>query len=201
MEFETLLAIVGAEPVFETGLLLAGDVDPTHVRRQLSRWTAAGKLQQLRRGLYALAPPYRKVAPHPFLIANRLVRGSYVSLQAALAPYGLIPEYTPVITSVTTARPTSYDTPLGRYTFRHIQSALFFGQRWQDVGGGQHAYLATPEKALLEATTVIRRHVTLQLHHHDRASLLAGKLHAILQRTYVKGRDMYDLLWYLSDPN
>ena len=50
------------------------------------------------------------------------------------------------------------------------------------------------------ATTVIRRHVTLQLHHHDRASLLAGKLHAILQRPYLKGRDLYDLLWYLSDP-
>ena len=49
-------------------------------------------------------------------------------------------------------------------------------------------------------TTVIRRHVPLQLHHHDQASLLAGKLHAILQRPYLKGRDLYDLLWYLSDP-
>lgn len=49
-------------------------------------------------------------------------------------------------------------------------------------------------------TTVVRRHIILQLQHHDRASLLAGKLHAILQRPYVKGRDLYDLLWYLSDP-
>lgn len=51
------------------------------------------------------------------------------------------------------------------------------------------------------ATTVIRRHVTLQLQHHDRASLLADKLHALLQRPYLKGRDIYDLLWYLSDPD
>ncbi|PKO21318.1 MAG: hypothetical protein CVU38_15390 [Chloroflexi bacterium HGW-Chloroflexi-1] len=50
------------------------------------------------------------------------------------------------------------------------------------------------------ATTVIRRHVLLHLQHHDRASLLAGKLHAILQRPYTKSRDLYDLLWYLSDP-
>jgi hypothetical protein len=50
-------------------------------------------------------------------------------------------------------------------------------------------------------TTVIRRYVTLQLQHHDRASLLAGKLHAILQRPYLKGRDVYDLFWYLSDPD
>ncbi len=51
------------------------------------------------------------------------------------------------------------------------------------------------------ATTVVRRHVMLQLQHHDRASLFAGKLHAILQRPYLKGRDLYDLLWYLSDPD
>jgi len=50
------------------------------------------------------------------------------------------------------------------------------------------------------ATTVTRRFVILQLQHHDRASLLAGKLHAILQRPYLKGRDLYDLVWYLSDP-
>jgi len=49
-------------------------------------------------------------------------------------------------------------------------------------------------------TTVVRRYVVLQLHHHDKASLLSGKLHAVLQRSYPKGRDIYDLLWYLSDP-
>jgi hypothetical protein len=51
------------------------------------------------------------------------------------------------------------------------------------------------------ATTVVRRHIMLHLQHHDQASLLAGKLHALLQREYVKGRDLYDLLWYLSDPS
>jgi hypothetical protein len=50
------------------------------------------------------------------------------------------------------------------------------------------------------AATVVRRHVTLHLQHHDRPSLLAGKLHAILQRRYTKGRDVFDLFWYLSDP-
>jgi hypothetical protein len=51
------------------------------------------------------------------------------------------------------------------------------------------------------ATTVVRRFEVLQIQHHDKPSLLAGKLHAILQRSYAKGRDIYDLLWYLSDPN
>lgn len=51
------------------------------------------------------------------------------------------------------------------------------------------------------STTVVRRHVVLNLQHHDRASLLAGKLHAVLQRPHAKGRDFYDLFWYLSDPS
>jgi len=48
-------------------------------------------------------------------------------------------------------------------------------------------------------STVIRRYVMLNIRHHDKSSLLAGKLHAVLARQYVKGRDVYDLLWYLSD--
>ena len=55
-----------------------------------------------------------------------------------------------------------------------------------------------PAGAGLE-TTVVRRHVVLRLQHHNQASLLAGKLHAVLQRDYVKGRDLYDLFWYLSN--
>jgi predicted nucleotidyltransferase component of viral defense system len=49
------------------------------------------------------------------------------------------------------------------------------------------------------STTVIRRFVTLDLLHHDRSSLLAEKLHAVLSRPYTKGRDLYDLAWYLAD--
>ncbi len=57
-----------------------------------------------------------------------------------------------------------------------------------------------PEGAGVE-TTLVRRHVLLNLLHYDRASLLAGKLHALLVRRYTKGRDLYDLVWYLSDPS
>lgn len=149
MEFVRLIEIVGDEPAFETGLLLAGDVDPNDVRKQLSRWTQAGKLHQLRRGLYTLAPPYQKVKPHPFVIANRLVPNSYVSCQSALAHYGLIPEYVPVTTSVTTARPARWDTPLGSFEFRHIKVDLLRGYRLTDLNN-QQAFVAAPEKALLD---------------------------------------------------
>ena len=50
-------------------------------------------------------------------------------------------------------------------------------------------------------TRLVRRFVMLNLLHYDRSSLLAGKLHAVLTRKYTKGRDLYDLAWYLSDPD
>jgi predicted transcriptional regulator of viral defense system len=150
MEYSQLLETVGDEAVFETGLLLAGDVDPADVRRQLSRWTQAGRIYRLRRGLYALAPPFQKVKPHPFLVANRLVRGSYVSLQSALAHHGLIPEAVPMTTSVSVLRPARWDTPLGVYEYRHVKKDLLFGYRETDVGNDQQAFVATAEKALLD---------------------------------------------------
>jgi len=66
MEFDDLLNLVGDEPVFNSALLMAGAVDPRLIRQQLSRWVKAGKVYQLRRGLYSFAPPYQKNNPIPF---------------------------------------------------------------------------------------------------------------------------------------
>mgnify|MGYP001287775323 CR=1 FL=1 len=174
MEFGRLLEIVGDEPVFETGLLLAGDVQPHAVRRQLTRWTQAGRLEQLRRGVYALAPPYRKYVPHPFLVSNRMVRPSYVSLQAALAYYGLIPEYVPVVTGVTAARPGRWTTSLGVFEYHHIRPALWRGFHPVQVSPGQNAFVASPEKALLDL-------IALQPHGETRAYLQELRLQNLEQ--------------------
>ena len=153
MEFERVLDLVGDEPVFETALLLAGKVSPNIVRLQLTRWARNGRIYQLRRGLYALAPPYQKVKPHPFLIANRMQRASYVSGQSALAFYGLIPDTVNATLSVTAGRPERRETPLGIFEFRHVKPGLLRGYRMIDLGSiqpGQQALVATPEKALLD---------------------------------------------------
>jgi predicted nucleotidyltransferase component of viral defense system len=55
-----------------------------------------------------------------------------------------------------------------------------------------------PSGAELE-TSIVRKHCLLNLQHYSKSSLFAGKLHALLSRKYVKGRDVYDLMWYLSD--
>jgi predicted transcriptional regulator of viral defense system len=149
MEFDSLLKQVGDDPVFESSLLLAGHINPQIVRLQLSRWVNSGRIYQLRRGLYSIAPPYQKIKPHPFLVANHLQKASYVSLQSALVYYGLIPEVMNITTSVSTGRPEKLETPLGIYEFRHLKTDLLFGYRMTNLGD-QSALVATPEKALLD---------------------------------------------------
>ena len=147
MKFDDILSLVGDQPLFETGLLLVGNVDPNDVRRQLSRWTRAGKIRQLRRGIYTFTPPHSKIVPHPFLVANAMVTGSYVSGTSALAYYGLIPEYVPRTFSVTLSRPSQWD---GGFVFQHLAPHLFFGYQSIEVVKGQFAFIAQPEKAILD---------------------------------------------------
>lgn len=151
MRFEELVVAVADEPVFETGLLLAGPGDPDNVRRQLSRWVRGGRVQRMRRGLYALAPPWQHRVPHPFLLANRLAPGSYVSGPSALAFAHAIPEYVPEVTSVTPGRPHTRQLPSGRFSFRRLKVDRMFGYRLIDLGHDQQAFVATPEKALLDS--------------------------------------------------
>jgi predicted transcriptional regulator of viral defense system len=151
MKWEELLSKMASEPVFRTGFLAgSGGESLSALRLQLSRWAKAGKLIQLTKGLYTLSGPYRKMTPHPFVLANAMKNASYVSLQSALAYFGMIPEHVPAVTSVTTQRPTRVETPLGRFLFRHIKKDWFGGYTQVELGSGQKAFVATPEKALLD---------------------------------------------------
>lgn len=52
--------------------------------------------------------------------------------------------------------------------------------------------------------TMVNKEFLMAINQYDLPSLFAGKLHAVLCRKYTKGRDFYDLIWYLSkktEPN
>jgi len=155
MRFVELLEIVGESPLVDSSLLVAGDVDPEDVASQLSRWVAAGRLVRLRRGLYVVADPYASRRPHPFEIANALVGSSYVSMEYALGWYGITPETVFTVTSVTTGRTGIHETPFGRFAYRHVAPSFLWGYDLAAVAPGPdalqpHAYVAGPEKALLD---------------------------------------------------
>lgn len=47
-------------------------------------------------------------------------------------------------------------------------------------------------------TTVVNKTYLFGVAHYDLPSMFAGKLHTCFYRRYTKGRDIYDLFWYLG---
>ena len=150
MRYSQALDTLRNTPLFESSLLTIGKNSSYQVQRRLSDWTNAGKVIPLRRGLYVLPKTKRKFEPHPFCIANRLGVGSYISLEMALRYHNLIPEHVALVTSVTTGRPREWRNEFGRFLYRHIHPRYFFGMEYRLIVKGQFAYIAYPEKALLD---------------------------------------------------
>lgn len=150
MRYSEMLEIVGDDPVFETPLLAAGNVSLYQAQRRLTDWSKAGKVKSLRRGLFVLPKTTRSVEPHPYVIANRLVAGSYISLETALSYHSLIPEQVAVITCITTGRPSKWENEFGRFQYRHLHPRYFFGMEYRLIIDNEYAYIAYPEKAVLD---------------------------------------------------
>lgn len=115
---------------------------------QLLRWQKAGKIIRLKKNLYILNKNDRQIDPSRLFIARELYSPSYVSMEYALAFYGLIPERVSDITSITTKKTVVHYTPLGRFVYQHVKEKCFTGFRELKDEAGLNYYLAYPEKAL-----------------------------------------------------
>ncbi len=123
-------------------------VDPKFYRQRLNDWQEKGYIKKLRRGHYIFAD-IEITEEVMFLIANRLYSPSYVSLEMALNYYGLIPEGVYSVTSVSTKKTKSFETPVTSFSYRNVKPELFFGYRLSKVGERNYK-IAEIEKAVLD---------------------------------------------------
>ena len=150
MRLDTAVELLGAMPFFDlaTVVQLTEESHPSVVN-QLHRWSRAGKLVPLRRGMYTFVDRYRRVPVSPATLANVLYSPSYISGLWALGFFGLIPEGVSAYTSVTTRTPRRFDNPFGAFRYTAIKRSFFFGYRTVSIAGAE-VVLATAEKALLD---------------------------------------------------
>jgi len=108
-----------------------------------------GTLTRLQREMYLVNNDLGQPPPLN-LIANQLVRPSYVSLQWAAQYYGWMTESVHQITSITTGRLKKVQTDVGGFMY-HPVPERYYGVGVHSVVVDTHAFLiASPEKTLAD---------------------------------------------------
>ncbi len=122
---------------------------PGFDKNNLVRWVKQGLLTKLKNGLYTF-PECSNEIGFSYFAAGCIYKPSYVSLHAALAFYGLIPEAVTAITSVTTRKTSVFENATGSYMYKSIKSELFFGFELLTMADKRTFKMALPEKAIID---------------------------------------------------
>ena len=116
-------------------------------KNKISDMEKSGELIRLKKDLYVSS----KSAISKELIANHLYGASYISLETALAYYGMIPERVYAICSMTIKRAKTFSTPLGNFEYKTVSANYFSIGLRQEIIENQYAFLiATPTKAICD---------------------------------------------------
>lgn len=121
------------------------------VRQKINELLKAETIVRVKKGLYVFGPRVRRRPVCKESLANLIYGPSCISLEYALAYYGLTPERVETVTCVTPKKNKQFDTAIGRFSYKHVDPLAFphgIDQVWID---NEHPVLmATPEKALCD---------------------------------------------------
>lgn len=130
-------------------------------RSNISQWVSKGYLVKLRNGWYAFRECLSR-PDFPQYIANSIYKPSYISLQTALAHYGMIPEEIARITSVTSLKTAEFSNSFGDFTYQTVKASIMFGYMPKPMADGRTILFATPEKALADLLYLYPFYITEQ---------------------------------------
>lgn len=110
-----------------------------------------GWLIRIKKGLYAISDLSNRgfLSLSPYVVANLLVKESYVSFESALAYYGMFDQLTSKIIAVSKTKYKTASLNSIQYDFLNVKEQFFFG--WQKVTiDNQTVLIAYAEKALVD---------------------------------------------------
>lgn len=155
MDIQVALRALSNQPL--THQLLTGLLkDYKRPNDKILSLKSAGLIEPVKKGLYIAGKSLGAERPENALLANHILGPSYLSMESALAHYGLIPEKVFAVTSMTTKASRKFQTSIGRYTYTNLPLPYYaFGLATVSLSKDQQAIMAIPEKALCDkiATT------------------------------------------------
>lgn len=120
------------------------DITPAYASQLLKRLASNNAIFSLKRGLWLI-----EKNSNPLSLLQHLTAPfpSYLSLQSALYFHEMISQIPEIMYAVTVARTHRLATPLGHYSFHHVNPDFFLGFTFQEK---HNVFIATPEKALID---------------------------------------------------
>jgi len=135
--------------MYELKNLFPGTESSLYAR--VNRALGANEIVQVRRGLYVLAPKFRKIPLNARALSQILYGPSYISLESALSWHGLIPEAVYTLTCISFGKAKVFDTPLGIFSYTRVpQQVLYAGVDRIQENQEAPIFMANPLKALLD---------------------------------------------------
>jgi len=147
---EDLRALVVAEE-FDYPLLMNCFKAYSKPRDKVTRWLKSGAIIRVKKGLYVFGEKYRRGPICLSALANLIYGPSYISKEYALGFYGLIPERVELITSMTTQKSKMFPTPVGNFSYTHLDLRKYTpGICIKELDDAHFCLIASPEKALAD---------------------------------------------------
>ena len=161
MNIEKLRKMVSGEVVdYQTLVSLLADY--ASPRDKISKWLKTGELIRLKKGLYIFSKEVALESYSIEVLANLIYGPSAISFSYALSYYGMIPERVAVVTSITDKKNKTYSTPVGKFTYRYINSEKYSIGIELDTSSERSTFLiASAEKALCDQLHLIDRKLKL----------------------------------------
>ena len=135
----------------ETSVLYSITGNYKFQRNKIAAMEKSGEIVRLKKNLYVVSNKISQKSQSTELIANHLYGISYISLETALAYYGMIPERVYAVRSMTTKRSKNFTTPLGNFEYKTVSADYFSIGLRQEIVDNQYAFLiAEPTKAICD---------------------------------------------------
>ena len=150
--------------------------DHQRAKKTITELTHNGWLIRVKRGLYAISDLSSRgfLSLSPSVVANLLVKDSYVSFESALAYHGMFDQLTNKTISISQVQYKTVLLQSVEYSFVKVVDKWFFG--WQEASiDNQTVRMATAEKALIDMIQFHKSKYTVDLV-VEKLSLYKGSL-------------------------
>ncbi len=138
--------------------------DQQRTKKVVVELTSSGWLIRVKRGLYAIADLSNRgfLSLSPYIVANLLVKNSYVSFESALAYHGMFDQLTNKTISISQVQYKTVRLQSMEYSFVKVLDKWYFG--WEEVSvDNKKAQVATAEKALIDMIQFHKSKYTIDL--------------------------------------